>query len=107
MTYKEKFEASENRAHYKNIATKILREMTTLRSLVENSPIAPRRWIWELIQNAKDVHNNDGVQIIIDYNMNGDNSTLSFKHNGKPFSADNIRFLIEQISSKDRDKTTN
>ncbi|MFW5872013.1 MAG: sacsin N-terminal ATP-binding-like domain-containing protein [bacterium] len=104
MTYKEKFEASEYRAHYKNIATKILREMTSLRSLVENSPIAPRRWIWELIQNAKDVHQSDGVRIIIDYYKDGKDSYISFKHNGKPFTADNIRFLIEQISSKDRDK---
>lgn len=106
MTYKEKFEASEYRAHYKNIATKILREMTLLRSLVENSPIAPRRWIWELIQNAKDVHQHDGVKIIIDYYKNSESSYISFKHNGKPFTADNIRFLIEQISSKDRDKDT-
>ena len=104
MTYKEKFEASEYRAHYKNIATKILREMTSLRSLVENSPIAPRRWIWELIQNAKDVHQSDGVRIIIDYYKDGEDSYIAFKHNGKPFTADNIRFLIEQISSKDRDK---
>lgn len=104
MTYKEKFEASENRAHYQNIATKILREMTSLRSLVENSPIAPRRWIWELIQNAKDVHQNDGVTIIIDYYKDSEDSYITFKHNGKPFTADNIRFLIEQISSKDRDK---
>lgn len=103
-SYKEKFEASENRAHYKNIATKILREMTNLRSLVENSPIAPRRWIWELIQNAKDVHQEDGVKIVLDYHKNGESSYLSFKHNGKPFTADNIRFLIEQISSKDREK---
>ncbi len=102
MTYKEKFEASENRAHYQNIATKILREMSTLRSLVENSPIAPRRWIWELIQNAKDVHQEDGVKIILDYHQSNGSSNISFKHNGKPFTADNIRFLIEQISSKDR-----
>lgn len=101
-TYKEKFEAAENRAHYKNIATKILREMTNLRSLVENSPIAPRRWVWELIQNAKDVHQKDGVEIALDYHKNGESSYLSFLHTGKPFTADNIRFLIEQISSKDR-----
>lgn len=104
MTYKEKFEASEYRAHYQNIATKILREMSSLRSLVENSPIAPRRWIWELIQNAKDVHQNDGIKIILDYQKNGNESYLKFKHNGKPFTADNIRFLIEQISTKDREK---
>lgn len=104
MTYKSKFEASEHRAHYQNIATKILREMSVLRSLVESSPIAPRRWVWELIQNAKDVHYHDGVKIEIDYQPKVDQPFISFKHNGKPFTADNIRFLIEQISTKDRKK---
>src|SRR5690606_29513593 len=40
----------------------------------------------------------------IDYSKDGEDSYIAFKHNGKPFTADNIRFLIEQISSKDRDK---
>lgn len=104
MTYKSKLEASEHRAHYQNIATKILREMSVLRSLVESSPIAPRRWIWELIQNAKDVHYLNGVKIEIDYQPEVSQPFISFKHNGQPFTADNIRFLIEQISTKDRTK---
>lgn len=103
-SYKEKFDASEHKAHYKNIATKILRDMTDLRSKVETSPNIRRRWIWELIQNAKDVHYNDGVNIQIKYLKNHSSPRLIFKHDGKPFTADNIRFLIEQISSKDRDK---
>jgi hypothetical protein len=104
MTYKAKFEASEHRAHYQNIATKILREMSVLRSLVESSSIAPRRWVWELIQNAKDVHAEEGVKIRIEYQPNINEPFINFKHNGKPFTADNIRFLIEQISTKDRKK---
>lgn len=104
MSYKSRFEASEHRAHYQNIATKILKEMSVLRSLVENSPIAPRRWIWELIQNAKDVHSQKGVKIEINKYFDIDGDCLSFKHNGRPFTADNIRFLIEQISTKDRSK---
>lgn len=104
MTYKSKFEASEHRAHYQNIATKILKEMSVLRSLVENSPIAPRRWVWELIQNAKDVHSESGVKIKIQQWSDIDFEVMSFRHNGKPFTADNIRFLIEQISTKDRSK---
>lgn len=104
MSYKSKFEASEHRAHYQNIATKILREMSELRSQVENSPTAPRRWVWELMQNAKDVRIPLGVRVKIEYVKNGANSFLRFAHNGKPFSADNIRFLIEQISTKDRGK---
>lgn len=104
MTYRDKFNASQNKAHYQNIATKILREMTALRASVETSLNTPRRWVWELLQNAKDVHRGSGVKIqITDITKDG-KEYLAFQHDGLPFTADNIRFLIEQISSKDREK---
>ncbi len=105
-TYKQKFEESEHRAHYQNIATKILRDMNDLRSKAQDSVTVPRRWIWELIQNAKDVHYDNGVSIRIDFEDNDLHPKVIFRHNGKPFTADNIRFLIEQISTKDRAKDT-
>ena len=40
----------------------------------------------------------------IDASLDTNNSYVTFKHSGQPFSADNIRFLIEQISTKDRKK---
>ncbi|MBS1851380.1 MAG: hypothetical protein JST79_10740 [Acidobacteria bacterium] len=104
MTYKERFEASEERAHYQNIATKILREMSDLRAQVDSSPTASKRWVWELIQNAKDVSIDGKIRIQIDVEIAGSKPLVTFKHNGQPFSAENIRFLIEQISSKDRKK---
>jgi hypothetical protein len=104
MTYRDKFSASEHKAHYQNIATKVLREMTSLRASVETSPSTPRRWVWELLQNAKDVHRGDGVKIQISEIKKDGKDYLVFQHDGLPFTADNIRFLIEQISSKDRDK---
>lgn len=100
-TYKERFDSSQNRAHDKNIATKILRDMKDLRSKAEESPTVPRRWIWELIQNAKDVAYSEGVKIKVDY-YDLLESSVEFQHTGRPFTADNIRFLIEQISTKDR-----
>ena len=104
MTYKERFEASEERAHYQNIATKILREMSDLRAQVDSSPTASKRWVWELIQNAKDVSVDGKIRIQIDVEIAGSKPHVTFKHTGQPFSAENIRFLIEQISSKDRKK---
>ena len=103
-TYRERFEASEEKAHYQNIATKILREMSELRSQVESSTTAPKRWIWELIQNAKDVSVEGTVRIRVEAELTGDSRHVTVRHNGQPFSAENIRFLIEQISSKDRKK---
>lgn len=104
MTYRDKFSASEHKAHYQNIATKVLREMTSLRASVETSPNTPRRWIWELLQNAKDVHRGNGVKIKITELEKDGKEYLVFQHDGLPFTADNIRFLIEQISSKERQK---
>lgn len=104
MSYRERFTASEERAHYQNIATKILREMSELRSRVEASSTTSKRWIWELIQNAKDVHIGGKVKIRIEVELDGDDPHVTFRHNGQPFSADNIRFLVEQISTKDRKK---
>lgn len=101
MTYKEKFKASQDRAHYQNIATKILSHMNDLRAKASGSTTVQRRWIWELIQNAKDVHQNGTVRIRVTFN--GEDNLL-FEHDGKPFTAENIRFLIEQISTKDRKK---
>ena len=76
------------------------KEMSQLRSLVDSSPTARKRWVWELIQNAKDVNINGKVQIRIEADLEGDDSHVMFKHNGRPFSTENIRFLIEQVSSR-------
>ena len=105
MNYSERLNASEHRAHSQLVATKIDHGMKELRGLAESSPSARRRWGWELLQNAKDVHDGSGVRVEITYDdVEG---VLSFRHTGKPFSADNIRFLIEQISTKDRELDEN
>jgi hypothetical protein len=107
VTYKDKFKGSIDKAHYKNVATKILRDMDSLRSSVGNSKSVARRWVWELIQNAKDVQNNGEVNINIEFDLTPGKEKIIFSHTGRPFTADNIRFLIEQVSSKDREKDEN
>ena len=56
VSFKSQFSASQDKAHNRNIATKIHEEMAKLRAGVDASPTTPRRWVWELIQNAKDVN---------------------------------------------------
>ena len=53
MSFKSQFSASQEKAHNRNIATKIHEELSKLRAGVEASPTTPKRWVWELIQNAK------------------------------------------------------
>jgi len=107
MSYSSKIEQSKNKVYNHAIATKILDLMDKLR-MDENTNYS-RRWIWELIQNAKDVAYEDiGLSVEIDLNENANQGTLEFKHNGKPFSTDNLTFLIEQVSTKERrSKETN
>lgn len=101
MSYKSLIESSRENGYRRQTATKILDMMKKLR--LELNQNSSRRWIWELIQNAKDVSYRDiGVNIEIETITDGEDSFLKFSHNGKTFSSDNITFLIEQVSTKDR-----
>ena len=106
MSYKDKFEQSDKKALNSLIATKILELMDKLR--LEANENAKRRWIWELLQNANDVAFDDqkvAIEIIIQ-NLN-EIKSVSFSHNGKPFTVDNITFLIKQVSTKERNTSEN
>lgn len=101
MSYNLKIEESKSKVYNHAIATKILDLMDKLR--LDENENSSRRWIWELMQNAKDVAHEDlGVSIEINFQADSENGYLEFKHNGKPFSIDNLTFLIEQVSTKER-----
>jgi hypothetical protein len=106
MTYKDKFEESEKKAHNSLIATKIFDRIEELNA--ESDKNEQRRWIWELLQNAKDVAP-DNQQVSAEINILNQNGTksVSFSHNGQPFTVDNIMFLIKQVSTKDRKEEEN
>lgn len=102
MNYSDKVQAAVNSAHDTAIANKILDMMQDL--LLKNDENTARRWIWELIQNAKDVSDNNGmVNIEIDFNEK--ERYLSFKHDGKCFTTENMVYLISQVSSKERNQS--
>lgn len=101
MSYTEILKDSRGRAAEGLLATKIIDLMDKLR--LGDNENASRRWIWELLQNAKDVaYNDQPVSVAIEYNPEEGCATLTFKHNGQPFSSDNITSLIHQVSSKKR-----
>ena len=93
MSYSRKAYESSLKAHKKLIATKLL---DGIEKLYENKT-SERRWIWELLQNAKDVAE-DRVQVKIVLR----HDSVEFQHNGNPFLMDNVTYLIEQVSTKDR-----
>ncbi len=98
MSIRQTADDTRKKAHQKAIATKLFDGIEQL----SERPSSKRRWIWELLQNAKDVANEQvRVEIVLtkDY--------VEFRHNGKPFSIENITHLIEQVSSKERTTEAN
>ena len=54
------------------------------------------RWVWELLQNAKDVADDGGVDIIFKLT----NEQLEFTHNGLPFATKHLLALLYKTSTK-------
>jgi hypothetical protein len=81
----------------RSIADKIIKRLHDLDKMIESNQ---SRWAWELLQNAKDSiaeDNNRKVSIQIELNEN----SVEFRHNGAHFTEQDIRGLINQISSKE------
>ena len=88
--------------NYKLVADKIRKTLLNIRNI---AGISQKRWIWEMIQNAKDVPNKfTKVDIIIELKKKEKNY-LVFKHNGSYFTIDNVLGLLQQVSSKDSKNT--
>lgn len=101
MNFSEKIEALRSKAQETQAANKIIDMLKDIES--KNNNTTSYRWIWELIQNAKDVANSsETVDILIEFDEK--DKFIKFKHNGKLFSTKNIIFLIEQVSTKERGK---
>ena len=103
MSVLERIENQKKRAHEKVVATKILDNLEKL--FMENNDTTSKRWIWELMQNAKDsAYVDQKVKIKINFNQQA--KKLEFSHNSQPFTLEGITFLIEQVSTKDRSGIT-
>jgi hypothetical protein len=87
VTFKEEFSALEQKSLNQIVATKIHKELSELRARVDASPTIPKRWVWELIQNAKDVNIGGKVCVHIEADLDGSDAHVIFNHNGGAFSA--------------------
>lgn len=95
MSYKSIIYNNSKDVHNAAIATKILQHISRVRD--NRSEDQARRFVWELIQNAKDAKF-DGSTVKIKIELFADK--LKFSHTGKPFSVKNILCIINQVSSK-------
>jgi hypothetical protein len=102
MDNNQHFDDNRTEILEKGVANKILEQLNRLK--MNSTEESPRRWIWELIQNAKDVANENGkVNIHILYDKA--NKKLCFQHNGALFTDKSILYLIEQVSSKEQNSS--
>lgn len=85
----------EERNNRKLTADKIRQILINVRNNPDDSS---RRWIWELIQNAKDVPNRFG-KVSMAVALYDDR--VVFSHNGDSFKLTNLMSLVQQVSSKD------
>jgi len=95
MNYKEKALKASQEAHKKQVAVKLLDGIDKI--ILEATELSARRWVWELLQNAKDVANE---KVKIEIELGAD--YVEFRHNGNPFEMEHLTYLIEQISTKER-----
>ena len=79
------------------LANKLIDGLNNLISSLEEG--SAERWIWELIQNAKDssiTHWDVKIEIVIT------DEYIEFKHSGRPFTEDDLLSLVCQTSAKER-----
>lgn len=76
-----------------------------LRELDQPSENDCKRWIWELIQNAKDSIVEDNVKNYVDIKLIIKDDFVVFKHNGSPFTAKALFGLLYKYSAGDINNT--
>ena len=100
MSYSKLFEQNRVRIHRKAVSTKILDSIHRL--MMEVNENSPRRWVWELIQNAGDAAQGEEVEIFIHLKRDGEGWRLEFSHSGRPFNVLTLTSLVNQVSGKER-----
>lgn len=78
-----------------NTAQSVLNHLTTLES---NRARVRTRWIWELLQNARDASANSDVALVASIKQSDDE--VVFRHNGGNFEREEIIHLIYHGSTK-------
>ena len=99
-TIKELVAEDLQNLHLNELAAKLIDGLAKLETKYEDSA---QRWIWELIQNAKDA--SVGLAPVeIEIEIGED--YVDFRHSGKPFTYRDLNQLINQTSCKERGDST-
>ncbi|MDE0660112.1 MAG: hypothetical protein OXI79_10735 [Gammaproteobacteria bacterium] len=91
------WEQTKNDVHASNTAQGVFKH---LRALEANRSWVLKRWIWELLQNARDVSDGEASLVI---SVEVSDQSLTFRHNGRGFEPAEITHLIYYGSTKQED----
>jgi hypothetical protein len=80
---------------YKQTADKIRQILSKVRETPRSSY---KRWVWELMQNAKDVKDPAFGSVSVKITL--DENELVFSHNGLPFEVRHLLGIVKQVSTK-------
>lgn len=93
-THEQELEAAKSRALIENTAQTIFKH---LQALEDKKFKIMSRWVWELLQNARDVA---PMNAALRVHLSVEPDHLSFRHNGRPFTNEEISHLIYHGSTK-------
>ena len=97
----ESYDAIRTRVLTDNTAQGVLNHLSTLES---NRAHVLTRWVWELLQNARDASVDSGAGLVASIEQN--QAEIIFRHNGSDFKIDEIAHLIYHGSTKIEDTGT-
>ena len=90
---------AQNASHY------VYHEIQKLYTGTKNIQDVRKRWIWELLQNARDARNPNGNKLIVEVEYRTEEK-LIFLHNGRGFKPNEIAHLVKSGTTKDSDEET-
>ena len=95
VTNKNLFEEERNKIFGKIYLANV---RNRLRELENPNDIDCKRWIWELVQNAKDSISNQPFRKNVDIKIKVEKNIYSFIHNGSPFTSETLFALLYKYS---------
>jgi len=92
---KDKVDREENEQLRSIPAQRLIEKLSLLKNRINS---AKKRWFWELLQNASDYNEFVNVKCVVS------DSTVTFFHDGAPFSIRDVLNLISPDSNKQEDE---
>jgi len=94
MSFAEEYKEAERRALVENTAQDVF---NILKEIESQASLHASRWIWELLQNARDAAPLPSLlSVIVSFTL----EEVTFQHNGVAFTSDQVAHLIRHGSTK-------